>query len=136
MSKPLELSTDASDTDIGCILSQSDGLVRYQPVLLASKSLTDNGINLHTRDKEAYAFIFAFRKFRPYLLGRRLTWPIDHKGLQWLRNARDPRGRYGRWLEESEEFDFVIQNRPDASNLVRMRCPVPLPSTPCFVMAS
>ena len=37
-------------------------------------------------------------------------------GLQWLRSARDPRGRYARWLEESEEFDFVIRHRPGASN--------------------
>ena len=91
-------------------------LGRDQPVLFASKSLTDNELNWHTRDKEAYAFIFALRKFPPYLLGRRFTWHTDHMGLQWLRNARDPRGRYARWLEESEEFDFVIRHRQGASN--------------------
>ena len=102
MSKPFELSTDASDTGIGCILSQRDGLGRDRPVLFASKSLTDNELNWYTRDKEAYAFIFALRKFRPYLLGRRFTKHTDHMGLQWLRSARDPRGRYARWQEESE----------------------------------
>ena len=116
MSKPFELSTDASDTGIGCILSQRDGLGRDQPVLFASKSLFDNELNWHTRDKEEYAFIFALRKFLPYLLGRRFTWHTDHMGLQWLRSAHDPRGRYARWLEESEEFDFVIRHRPGASN--------------------
>lgn len=90
---------------------------RYQPVLFASKSLTDNKLNWHTRVKEAYAFIFAFRKFRPYLLGHHFTWHTDHKGLQWLRNACDPRSRYACWLVESEEFNFVIQHRPGASNL-------------------
>ena len=34
-------------------------------------------------------------------------------GFQWLRNARDPRGHH-RWLEESEEFDFVNLHRPGA----------------------
>ena len=37
MFKPFELSTDASDTGIGCILSQRDGLGRDQPVSFASK---------------------------------------------------------------------------------------------------
>lgn len=116
ISRPFELSTDASDTGIGCILSQRDDSGRDQPVLFASKALTNNELNWHTRDKEVYAFVFALRKFRPYLLGRRFTWHTDHKGLQWLRNTRDPRGRYARWLEESEEFDFVIKHRPGATN--------------------
>lgn len=73
LSRPFELSTDASDTGIGCVLSQRDESGRDQPVLFASKALTDNELNWHTRDKEAFAFIFALRKFRPYLLGRRFT---------------------------------------------------------------
>lgn len=34
-----------------------------------------------------------------------------------MRNTRDPRGRYARWLEESEEFDFVINYRPGVTNI-------------------
>ncbi|KAL9987140.1 hypothetical protein ACROYT_G001396 [Oculina patagonica] len=34
-----------------------------------------------------------------------------------MRNACDPRSRYACWLVESEEFNFVIQHRPGASNL-------------------
>ena len=116
MLAPFEVSTDASDTGIGCILSQRDDSGRDQPVLFASKALTNNELNWHTRDKEAYAFIFALRKFRPYLLGHRFIWHTDHKGLQWLRNTRDPRGRYARWLEESEEFDFVVQYTAGVTN--------------------
>ena len=33
-----------------------------------------------------------------------------------MRNTRDPRGRYARWLEESEEFEFVIKHRPGVTN--------------------
>ena len=73
LSRPFQLSTDASDTGIGCVLSQRDESGRDQPVLFASKALTNNELNWHTRDKEAFAFIFALRKFRPYLLERRFT---------------------------------------------------------------
>ena len=116
LSKPFEVSTDASNNGTGCVLSQRDESARDQPVLFASKALTNNELNWHTRDKEAYAFIFSLRKFCPYLLGRRFTWHTDHKGLQWLRKTRDPQGRYARWLEESEEFEFVIKHRPGVTN--------------------
>lgn len=116
MSAEFEISTDASDAGIECILSQRDCSWRDQPVLFASKALINNELNWHTRDKEAYAFIFALRKFRLYLVGRRFIWHTDHKGLQWLRNTRDPRSRYTRWLEEAEEFDFVVQHRAGVTN--------------------
>ncbi|KAK3699102.1 hypothetical protein QZH41_008905, partial [Actinostola sp. cb2023] len=60
----------------------------------------------HTRDKEAFALVYALRKFRQYLLGRKFIWYTDHLGLRWLRNTRDPRGRYARWVEQIEEFEF------------------------------
>ena len=73
-------------------------------------------MNWHTRDKEAFAFMFALRKFRPYLLRRKFIWHTDDKGPQWLRNTRDPRGPYARWLEEVQEFDFVVHNRAGLTN--------------------
>ncbi len=69
-------------------------------------------LNWHTRDKEAFALVFALRKFRQYLLGRKFIWYTDHEGLKWLRNTRDPRGRYARCLKEIEEFDFETKHRP------------------------
>ena len=115
LSAPFEVSTDASDTGIGCILSQRDSSGWDQPVLFASKALTNNELNWHTRDEEAFVFIFALRKFGPYLLGRKFIWYTDNKG-QWLRNTRDPRGRYARWLEETEEFDFVVHHIAGVTN--------------------
>ena len=35
---------------------------------------------------------------------------------KWLRNTRDPRDRYARWLEETEEFDFVVRHRAGVTN--------------------
>ena len=117
MSAPFEVSTDASDTGIyGYILSQRDSSGWDQLVLFVSKALTNNELNWHTCDKEAFAFIFALRKILPYLLGRKFIWHTDNKGLQWLQNTRDPHGRYARWLEEAEEFDFVVQHWGGVTN--------------------
>ena len=64
MSAPFEVSTDPSGTGIECVLSQRDDSGRDQPVLFASKALTNNKLNWHTRDKEAYTFNFALQKCR------------------------------------------------------------------------
>ena len=116
MRRPFEVSTDASDVGLGCILSQRDDRGIDRPVCFASKSFSDNERNWHIRDKEVFAFIFALRKFRAYLLGKRFNWFTDHCGLQWLRNTKDPRGRYARWIEEIEEFQFTIHFRRAEEN--------------------
>ena len=116
MQKTFEVSTDASDVGLGCILSQRDDHGRDRPVCFASRAFSDSERNWHIRDKEVFAFIFALRKFRPYLLGKRFDWFTDHCGLQWLRNTRDPRGRYARWIEEIEEFEFTTHFRRAEDN--------------------
>ena len=116
MRKPFELSTDASDSSVGCVLSQRDELGRDRPVFFASKALSESELNWHIRDKETFAFVFALRKFRYYLLGNRFIWHTDHEGLRWLTKTRDPRGRYARWIEEFEEFDFEVRYRPGTEN--------------------
>ena len=115
-SRPFELSTDASDTGFGCILSQRDTSGRERPIHYVSKTFSNNELSWHTRDKEAYALVYALRKFRHYLLGRKFTWHTDHLGLRWLRNTKDPRGRYARWVEEIEEFEFVTSYRAGRDN--------------------
>ncbi|KAK3726345.1 hypothetical protein QZH41_001516 [Actinostola sp. cb2023] len=90
MTKTFELSTDASDTGFGCILSQRDNSGRERPVYYLSKAFCDNELSWHTRDKEAFALVYALRKFRQYLLGRKFIWYTDHLGLRWLRNKGTP----------------------------------------------
>ena len=88
MRKPFELSTDASDSSVGYVLSQRDELGRDRPVFFASKALRESELSWHTRDKETFAFVFALRKFRYYLLGNRFIWHTDHEGLRWLTQRR------------------------------------------------
>ncbi|CAB3979472.1 Hypothetical predicted protein [Paramuricea clavata] len=116
MNQVFELSTDASDFGFGCILSQRDSTRPKRPVHFLSKTFSGNELAWHTRDKEAFAFVYALGKFKHYLLGKKFIWYTDHRGLQWLRNTRDPRGIYARWLEEVEEFEFDIRYRPGAYN--------------------
>ena len=116
MQREFEVSTDASDTGLGCVLSQRDDAGVERPICFASRSFTDSERNWHIRDKEVFALVFAIRKFRHYLLGKRFRWFTDHFGLQWLHNTKDPRGRYARWIEELEEFQFSVHFRRAEEN--------------------
>ena len=40
----------------------------------------------------------------------------DHNPLCWLRNQRDPRNKFARWIQELETFDYQIRYVKGTSN--------------------
>ena len=105
------LDTDASDTAIGAVLSQSiDGVERV--VAYASKRLSRAEMNYCVTRRELLAVVFFVKYFRHYLLGRRFTVRSDHAALQWLRRIPEPMGQQARWIGLLEEFDFDVIHRP------------------------
>jgi len=66
LSKPFILTTDASGTVIGSILSQGE-TNKDRPVAYASRNLTDNELKYDTYEKEALAIIYCVKHFKPYL---------------------------------------------------------------------
>ncbi|XP_022863098.1 uncharacterized protein LOC111383252 [Olea europaea var. sylvestris] len=65
---PFELLCDASDFAMGAVLGQRKGKVLHV-IYYTSKTLTDAQINYGTTKKEMLAVVFAFDKFRSYLIG-------------------------------------------------------------------
>ena len=53
----------------------------------------------------------AIRRFHPYLYGRSFTIRTDHAALRWLLNFKCPEGQIARWLQELQEYDFVVEHR-------------------------
>jgi len=121
------LDTDASDFAIGAVLSQKqDGVERV--VAYASRSLDRRERNYCVTRKELLAVVHFLRFFKQYLLGRHFKIRTDHAALSWLRHTPDPIGQQARWLEQMEEFDFVIEHRPgvrhgNADAMSRRPCP-------------
>ncbi|GJU50061.1 reverse transcriptase domain-containing protein [Tanacetum coccineum] len=64
---PFEIMCDASDYAVGAVLGQRK-TKHFQPIHCASKTMTDAQSHDTTMEKELLAVVYAFKKFRPYLV--------------------------------------------------------------------
>lgn len=107
------LTTDASNTALGAVLSQKD-----HPICFASRTLNEHELNYSATEKELLAIVWSTRYFRPYLYGRKFLINSDHKPLQWLHNLKEPNQKLQRWKIKLNEFDFDIKHIPGRENHV------------------
>lgn len=105
------LGTDASNTDIGCVLSQlqcgSERVIAY-----GSKVLQQSQRNYCTTRRELLAIVTFVKEYRHYLIGAPVLIRTDHAALIWLLRKKDPEGQMARWVSLLQEYDFVVQHRP------------------------
>ena len=80
---PFELMCDASDFAIGAVLGQKQEKI-FQVIYYTSRTLNDAQLNYATTEKELLAIVFAFDKFRPYLIGNKVVVHTDHSAIKYL----------------------------------------------------
>ncbi|KAL4363652.1 hypothetical protein GQ457_04G020210 [Hibiscus cannabinus] len=114
---PFELMCDASDYAVGAVLGQRKGKI-FHPIYYASKTLNDAQVNYTTTEKEMLAVIFAFDKFRSYLIGTKVIVHTDHSAIKYLLSKKDAKPRLIRWILLLQEFDIEIIDRKGTENQV------------------
>ncbi|XP_035844616.1 uncharacterized protein LOC118491185 [Helianthus annuus] len=115
-SLPFELMCDASDYAVGAVLGQRINK-HFHPIYYASKTLNDAQENYTTTEKELLAVVFAFDKFRSYLVLSKTTVFIDHATLQFLFQKKDAKPRLIRWILFLSEFAIEIKDKKGAENV-------------------
>ena len=109
------LDVDASTPSAGAILHQHQKgglrMIRY-----GSRLFNSTERSYCTTRQELAAVVFGLKRFRQYVLGRKVLVRSDHAALSFLRRTKDPVAQQARWLDYIEQFDITIQHRSGFAN--------------------
>ncbi|XP_049352591.1 uncharacterized protein LOC125817043 [Solanum verrucosum] len=87
-SESFELMCDASGMGLGIVLGQKRNKLLH-PIYYASKTLNSAQQNYMVTEQELLAVVYAFEKFRAYLLSTKVIVHIDHVALYYLMAKKD-----------------------------------------------
>ena len=109
------LTTDASDVEIGAILSTLHGIA----VEYTSRSLNSTERKYTATEMECLAIVWVAQNFWHFLLGAPFTLETDHKPLDWLESAKVSHAHsqhLERWSLELHAYDFKVVHYPGKDN--------------------
>ena len=115
--KDFGLSVDASATAVGCCLLQWTEEGVECPISFPSAKLTPTQTRWSTIEREAYAVIWALKRFRAWVFLSRITIFSDHNPLAFLTEAAPKSAKLARWALALQEFNLVFKYRPGSKNI-------------------
>nr|GFB81820.1 reverse transcriptase domain-containing protein [Tanacetum cinerariifolium] len=98
---------DASDYAVGAILGQRIEK-HFRPIHYSSKTMNQAETNYTTTEKEMLAVVYAFKKFRSYLIMNKSIVYTDHSALKYLFSKKDAKARLLHLILFLQEFDFKV----------------------------
>ena len=75
-------------------------------------------LNYATKEKELLDVVFAFEKFRRYLIGNKVIVFTNHSTIKYLMTKKDAKPRLIQWVLLLQEFDVKIQDKKGSENMV------------------
>ena len=116
--KPFGLFVDASGTAVGCCLFQWSPEGDERPIAFASSKLTTTQQAWATIEREAYAVVFALKRFRHFIFGVEITVYSDHNPLTYLNECAPKSAKLTRWALGLQEFSLVFKFKHGRLNQV------------------
>nr|GFA58890.1 reverse transcriptase domain-containing protein [Tanacetum cinerariifolium] len=113
--QPFELMCDTSDYAVRAVLGQRIEK-HFRPIHYASKTMNQAEANYKITEKEMLAVVYAFEKFRSYLIMNKSIVYTDHSALKYLFAKKDAKARLLRWILLLQEFDFKVIDTRGSKN--------------------
>nr|GEZ18826.1 reverse transcriptase domain-containing protein [Tanacetum cinerariifolium] len=88
----------------------------FRPIHYASKTMNQAEANYTTTEKEMLVVVYAFEKFRSYLIMNKSIVYTDHSALKYLFAKKDAKARLLCWILLLQEFDFKVIDTKGAEN--------------------
>ncbi|GKF26609.1 reverse transcriptase domain-containing protein [Tanacetum coccineum] len=107
---PFEIMCDVSDFAIGAVLGKRK-TKHFQPIHYASKTMTEAQSHYTTTEKELLAVVYAFEKFRPYLVLSKTIVYTNHSAIKYLMAKPDAKSRLLWRVLLLQEFDVIIRDK-------------------------
>ena len=114
--QPCGILVDASNMAVGCCLIQWAEDNSEKPIAFASTKLNHTQVAWSTIEKEAYAVMFALRKFRNFIFLAKISIFSDHNPLLYLKECAPKSAKLTRWALGLQEFDITWHFRPGSKN--------------------
>lgn len=102
------VTTDASDTRSGAMLSFGRSWETSKPVAFESRPFKGAELNYPVHEKELYSIVCALNKWRSELLGIHFTVLTDHRTLECFETQKHLSRRQAHWMELMQQYDFDI----------------------------
>nr|GEY35087.1 reverse transcriptase domain-containing protein [Tanacetum cinerariifolium] len=81
------------------------------------KTITEAQTHSTTTEKELLAVVYAFEKFRSYLVLSKSIVYTDHSAIKYLFAKKDAKARLMQWILLLQEFDIDIRDKKERENL-------------------
>ena len=109
-SKPFDIHTNASDTQLGAVISQND-----MPIAFYSRKINSAQQNYTTMERELLAIVDTLKEYQNILYGQDIKIHTDHKNLTCVNFNTQ---RVIRWQMVIEDFGPELAYIPGPTNVI------------------